>query len=67
MPILLVLLVIVLVMVAWQRRNSTLTRNCRWRLNRLDGDGCYTCVSCGAKMQTSDGKTPTRCLAAGPK
>jgi len=63
MPILLVLLVVAVFLYLWiARRNSTLTRNCRWRLDRSLGANCYRCASCGAQCDAAPGKTPKDCL-----
>lgn len=45
----------------WRRRTTTLTRNCRWRQDRVRG--VWTCAYCGAET-VSDGE-PDRCLAPG--
>lgn len=63
MPILLPVLIVVLVLLAWQRRTSTLRRECRWRLNRLDGERWHLCAACSARVQVSDGNAPRHCLA----
>ncbi len=58
MPILVAALLIgVLAYFIWRRATTTLTRNCRWRLNRPEE--CWRCAFCGAQ---SDGLTePKKC------
>ena len=49
MPLLLILLAIgVFVYAWWSRRGKTLTRDCRWRLDRPAGPDIYRCAACGA-------------------
>lgn len=58
MPLLLVILVIGVFAYAWfARRNSTLTRACRWRQERSAGQ--WRCASCGAVVA---GAEPRECL-----
>ncbi|NEX47455.1 hypothetical protein [Pseudotabrizicola algicola] len=47
MPLLLLILLLAVLGYMWiTRRNSTLTRSCRWRQERSAGQ--WRCVSCGA-------------------
>ena len=63
MPILLLfLLFAVLAYLWWERRNSSLTRQCRWRLDRGLGATTYRCASCGAVHDPGPGKPPQLCL-----
>lgn len=41
------------------RRGSTLTRACRWRLDRSVGPDHWRCAACGAEV---DGREPRDCL-----
>ncbi len=62
MPILLLLLGVgVFLYLWWVRRDTTLTRACRWRLDRGGGVHRYRCAACGA-MTTTDGGLPKDCL-----
>lgn len=48
---------------AWfMRRKSTLTRLCRWRLDRAQGAGHYVCAACGAACDLAVGQEPRDCL-----
>jgi len=50
----------VLVLVFTNRR----TRHCRWRADRRqdrEGQSCYHCMACGARVFTSTGKPPLAC------
>lgn len=59
MPLLLIILLVSVVLYLWlARRGSTLTRACRWRLDRAGGAGHYRCAACGAE---TDGR-PRHCL-----
>ncbi len=63
MAILLILLVPLIVLVFWwNRRGASLTRACRWRLNRGLGPGHWTCASCGAVCDLPEGEEPRHCL-----
>jgi hypothetical protein len=46
----------------WQWRTTTLTRTCRWRLDRSVGPDHYICAACGATCDTGTGKAPRDCL-----
>jgi len=60
MPLLLLLLGASVFLYLWiTRRNSTLTRNCRWRLDRSVAPDHWHCVACGA---TAGGAEPKDCL-----
>jgi hypothetical protein len=66
MPILLVLLGLgVVLYLWWARRGATLTRDCRWRLDRAAGPGHFRCAACGAVTSTAGG-TPRGCQTAMP-
>ena len=61
MPILLILLAAgVFAYLWWTRRGTTLTRNCRWRLDRSLGQGAYRCAYCGA-TELAPGGAPRDC------
>ncbi|MQY42322.1 hypothetical protein GG681_06685 [Epibacterium sp. SM1969] len=46
MPVILLFLLLgVLAYLYWKRRTSNLTRNCRWRQRKAQGD--YVCAYCG--------------------
>ncbi|SEC81850.1 hypothetical protein [Rhodobacter sp. 24-YEA-8] len=49
----------------YYRRGSTLTRACRWRLERHIGPDHYRCAACGAVTDTGPGRTPNACLRPG--
>lgn len=60
MPLLLLVLAVSVFLYLWiTRRNSTLTRNCRWRLDRRVASDAWRCVACGA---TARGAEPRDCL-----
>lgn len=59
MPVLLLILLLSVLGYLWLvRRNSTLTRACRWREDRAEGAGHYRCAACGARTTG----TPRHCL-----
>jgi uncharacterized iron-regulated membrane protein len=63
MPILLLLLGVSVFAYAWlSRRNSTLTRACKWRLDRRLGPTVHRCAACGAVCDPGAGKVPKQCL-----
>ncbi len=63
MPILFLLLLIgVFAYLSITRRNSTLTRACRWRLDCIAGPDHYRCAACGAQTDTAPGTVPKQCL-----
>ncbi|GLS88132.1 hypothetical protein GCM10010873_31060 [Cypionkella aquatica] len=63
MPLLLLLLGVSVFVYGWlARRNSTLTRACRWRLDRRLGPSSYKCAACGALCDPGVGKLPRQCL-----
>ena len=63
MPILLLVLLLSVILYMWiARRNSTLTRFCRWRLDRRLGPTTFHCANCGATCDPGPGKQPTHCL-----
>jgi len=60
MPLLLLLLAVSVYLYLWlSRRKSTLTRNCRWRLDRREAPDFWRCAACGA---TARGREPRDCL-----
>ncbi|WP_413868771.1 hypothetical protein [Albidovulum sp.] len=62
MPLLLLALLLAVVLYLWlARRGTTLTRDCRWRLDRAGGPRHYRCAACGAE---TDGR-PRDCLRPG--
>ncbi|WP_112311642.1 hypothetical protein [Pseudogemmobacter bohemicus] len=46
----------------YYRRGSTLTRACRWRLERHIGPDHYRCAACGAECDMVSGQEPNACL-----
>lgn len=46
----------------YYRRGSTLTRACRWRLDRSQGPGHFRCAACGAEIDVAEGAEPRVCL-----
>ncbi|QYZ68725.1 hypothetical protein [Neotabrizicola shimadae] len=50
----------------WSRRGSTLTRDCRWRLDRRLGPTTWHCATCGATCDPGSG-TPRDCLHPAPR
>ena len=63
MPVLLLILLLSVLAYLWiTRRNSTLTRACRWRQERAAGQ--WRCVSCGAVV--TGAVEPTSCLRPPP-
>lgn len=63
MPVLLILLAVgVFVWLWFARRGSTLTRTCRWRLDRSVGPTHHVCAACGATCDLPEGRTPRDCL-----
>ncbi len=63
MPLLLLILLLSVLAYLWvTRRNSTLTRACRWRLDRTRGANIHHCVACGAVCDASPGRSPNACL-----
>ncbi|MGB4828909.1 MAG: hypothetical protein WBP18_16870 [Paracoccaceae bacterium] len=60
MPLLLVFLGVSVFFYLWlSRRHSTLTRDCRWRLDRSVVPDAWRCAACGA---TARGDEPRDCL-----
>jgi len=51
--------VVALVVMYYRFRTSRLTRDCRWRENRVEGR--YVCAYCGATMPMENGP-PNVCL-----
>lgn len=67
MPIFLFLGLIAFLVGAWfMRRRSTLTRWCRWRLDRRRGDGHFHCVTCGGVCDLPPGREPRFCARLRP-
>ncbi|MBE2275000.1 MAG: hypothetical protein IAE87_01755 [Rhodobacteraceae bacterium] len=63
MPVLLILLLAGVVVFLWlTQRNSTLTRDCRWRLDRATAPGHWRCAACGAECDLAVGQEPRDCL-----
>ena len=63
MPLLLLVLAVSVFLYLWiTRRNSTLTRTCRWRLDRSVAPDHWRCAVCGAEAR---GAEPTDCLREG--
>ena len=63
MPLLLLLLGISVFGYAWiSRRNSSLTRACKWRLDRRLGPSQYHCIACNARCDPGRGRSPRDCL-----
>lgn len=63
MILLLPLLLASVVLYLWlARRKSTLTRACRWRLDRRLGPGVQRCAACGATCTPAPGRRPQHCL-----
>jgi hypothetical protein len=60
MPVLLIFLAVSVFLYLWlSRRGSTLTRACRWRLDRGVAPDVWRCAACGA---TARGAEPKDCL-----
>ncbi|MBC2834277.1 hypothetical protein [Paragemmobacter straminiformis] len=63
MPLLLLFLLLGTLAYMWlARRNATLTRHCRWRLDRTTGPTAWRCAACGAETTAPQGKSPRDCL-----
>lgn len=63
MPLLLIFLALSVYGYLWlSRRNSTLTRACKWRLDRRLGPTHFRCADCGAVCDPSPRKLPNHCL-----
>lgn len=63
MILLLPLLLAAVLLYLWlARRNATLTRACRWRLDRRLGPSVQRCVACGATCDPGPGRTARHCL-----
>lgn len=63
MPLLIpFLLLAVFAFLWWQRRGSTLTRDCRWRAERVMGPDRWRCAVCGAVAESKG--APRHCLRA---
>jgi hypothetical protein len=60
--LLLVLLLGTLAWLWWRWRTTTLTRDCRWRLDRAAGPGHWRCAACGAETDLAPGREPRDCL-----
>jgi hypothetical protein len=59
-PVLLLLGLGVLAYLWWRWRTTTLTRECRWREDRVAGPGHWRCAACGAETITAG--EPRACL-----
>lgn len=63
MPLVLVLLLVAVFGYLWiARRKSSLTRTCRWRLDRTLGANTHRCAACGAVCMMPAGQSPNACL-----
>lgn len=63
MPLLFLIGVALVFLYLWlARRGSTLTRACRWRLDRTIGAGHWRCAACGAECDLPAGDGPRQCL-----
>ncbi|SDC51913.1 hypothetical protein SAMN04488239_102425 [Ruegeria marina] len=61
MPVLLLLMALgVFGYFLWRSRTTTLTRNCRWRLDR--GADEWYCAYCGGRARGGVDKSPTCCV-----
>jgi LSD1 subclass zinc finger protein len=59
MPVLLLILLVSVFAYLWlARRGKTLTRSCRWRLDRTLGPSHHRCAACGAVTDA----VPRHCL-----
>lgn len=62
-PVLLIVLLVGVLAYMWVvRRGSSLTRMCRWRLDRTAGADAWRCAACGAVVTVAAGKRPKDCL-----
>ncbi|MBL4915661.1 hypothetical protein [Szabonella alba] len=63
MPLFLLALALSVLLWMWlARRGSSLTRQCRWRLDRSGGADHYRCAACGAETDMPAGRAPRDCL-----
>lgn len=63
MPILLILGLLCVFAAMWvAQRRSSLTRACRWRLDRDAGPNHHRCAACGATCDPPPGEAPRVCL-----
>lgn len=63
MPLLFLIGIVLVFLYLWiARRGSTLTRDCRWRLDRTVGPRHFRCAACGAECDLTRGDTPSQCL-----
>lgn len=63
MPVLVLVFGLVILVWFWiARRGSTLTRICRWRLDRRTGEGHWHCLACGTVCDLPKGQNPRHCL-----
>jgi len=63
MVFLLPLLILALVAYfTWRHFTSSLTRDCRWRLDRASG--LWRCAACGAEVPAKAGAAPRFCAKA---
>ncbi|HEX9857839.1 MAG TPA: hypothetical protein VGA75_05735 [Paracoccaceae bacterium] len=66
MPLLLLILALAVFLYLWlARRGSSLTRDCRWRLDRTLGPDTWRCAACGAVCDPGPGGVPRHCLRPG--
>jgi hypothetical protein len=65
MPLLLLLLGFSVFGYAWiARRCSSLTRACKWRMDRRLGPSHFHCIACGATCDPGQSRGPRDCLRA---
>jgi len=63
MPVLVLILILCVFAYLWvARRGSSLTRACRWRLDRGAGPTVWRCAVCGAVTDPGPGRRPRHCL-----
>lgn len=60
--VLILLLPVIGLVFWWYGRGATLTRACRWRLDRDAGPGHWQCVVCRATCDLPPGQAPRHCL-----
>lgn len=61
MPVLILILLIgVVAYFVWRHYRTSLTRDCRWRLDRARG--AWRCAACGAELPETGKGAPRICL-----
>ncbi len=64
MPVLLLILLAgVLAYFIWRHRSTSLTRDCRWRLDRAGG--VWRCAACGGELPEDHRGAPRICMKKG--